>query len=40
MALRLQCMDSSIGLRKTPSEKSAPMPRQIMTALTARTTQP
>jgi hypothetical protein len=40
IALRLQPMDCSIGLRKTPSEKRAPMPRQMMSALTARTTQP
>ena len=40
MALRLQRIESSMGLRKTASEKRAPMPTAITVAAAARTTQP
>jgi hypothetical protein len=40
MAVRLQPVDSAMGVRKTPSEKRTPMPRQVMAALTARIVQP
>jgi hypothetical protein len=40
MSLRLQPVDSSIGFKNTPSEKSAPMPTATMVAAAARTVQP
>src|SRR5262249_59050766 len=39
-ALRLQCIDSSSGLRKTPSEKSEPCPKATTAAAAKTTTQP
>jgi hypothetical protein len=40
MALRLQCIDSSSGLRNTPREKSDPCPKATTVAAEASTTQP
>src|SRR5262249_41875339 len=40
MALRLQRIDSSSGLRNTPSEKSDPCPKATTVAAAASTTQP
>jgi len=40
IAPRLQPMLSAIGLRKTPSEKSAPIPMQMMSAEAPTTIQP
>src|SRR5207244_8910468 len=40
IALRLQPTDSSIGVRKTPSEKRMPMPMQMISAEAPTTTQP
>jgi hypothetical protein len=40
MALRLQCIESSSGFRKTPREKSDPCPKATTVAAAASTTQP
>ena len=39
-ALRLQCIESSSGLRNTPSEKSEPCPSATTVAAAKTTTQP
>ena len=39
-ALRLQCIDSSSGLRNTPSVKSEPCPTATTVAAAKRMTQP
>src|SRR5258705_2591184 len=38
--LRLQCIESSSGLRNTPSENSEPCPNATTVAAAKRTTQP
>ena len=40
MPVRLHPIDSSIGLRKIPSENSVPMPMQVMSAAAPSTIQP
>ena len=40
IALRLQCIESSSGLRKTPRENRAPCPMATTVAAAARITQP